>query len=47
MLIFVDLDQGNSLVKGVGMGVREEWECIARAVPHKPTVILISAAAEP
>lgn len=40
----VDLDQGNSLVNGVMsnvLGVREEWEHIARAGPHKPTVSLI------
>lgn len=23
------------------LGVSEEWECIARAEPHKPTVSLI------
>lgn len=42
--LHVDLDQGNSLVNGVMsnvLGVREEWECIARAGPHKPTVSLI------
>lgn len=34
-----DLDWGNSFVNGVisnVLGVREEWECIAGAGPHKP-----------
>lgn len=41
---YAPLNQWNGLVNGLMsnvLGVREEWECIARAGPHKPTVSLI------
>lgn len=42
--LYVDQDQRNSLVNSVMsyvLGVREEWECVARAGPLKSTVSLI------